>query len=93
MVDDRLHVAETLVAGRPQSALKIPLYSRYAGIPDGNAITVKAGKKWIAAEYDSEPREIILLGEALPDAGETITVEITDDSKRKTKKEITIPGF
>lgn len=84
---------ETLVAGRPQSALKIPLYSRYAGIPDGNAITVKAGKKWIAAEYDSEPREIILLGEALPDAGETITVEITDDSKRKTKKEITIPGF
>lgn len=84
---------ETFVAGRPQSALKIPLYSRYAGIPDGNAITVKAGKKWIAAEYDSEPREIILLGEALPDAGETITVEITDDSKRKTKKEITIPGF
>jgi murein DD-endopeptidase MepM/ murein hydrolase activator NlpD len=85
--------AETLVGGLFQSALKIPLYARYAGIPDGNAITVKYGNKWIAAEYDSEPREIILLGDALPDAGETLTIEITDDSKRKTKKEITIPGF
>ena len=85
--------AETLVAGMYQSALKIPLYSRYAGIPDGNAISVKYKNKWIAAEYDSEPREIILLGDALPDAGETITVEITDDSKRKTKRDITIPGF
>ena len=85
--------AETIVGGMYQSALKIPLYARYAGIPDGNAITVKYGNKWIAAEYDSEPREIILLGDALPDAGETISIEITDDSKRKTKKEITIPGF
>jgi hypothetical protein len=76
-----------------QSALKIPLYSRYASIPDGNAISVKYKNKRIAAEYDSEPREIILLGDALPDAGETITVEITDDSKRKTKRDITIPGF
>ena len=33
------------------------------------------------------------LGDALPDSGETITIEITDDSKRKTKKEILIPGF
>ena len=85
--------AETLVGGMYQSALKIPLYARYAGIPDGNAITVKYGNKWIAAEYDSEPREIILLGDALPDAGETISIEITDDSKRKTKRDITIPGF
>ena len=53
----------------------------------------KYGKKWIAAEYDSEPREIIILGDALPDAGETITLEITDDSKRKIKKEIAVPGF
>lgn len=85
--------AEALVGGMYQSALKIPLYARYAGIPDGNAISVKYKNKWIAAEYDSEPREIILLGDALPDAGETLTIEITDDSKRKTKKEITIPGF
>ena len=84
---------ETLVSGQHQSALKIPLYSKYAGIPNGNAITVKYGKKWIAAEYDSEPREIILLGDALPDAGETITIEITDDSNRKITKEITVPGF
>ena len=82
--------AETLVGGTHQAALKIPLYSRYAGIPDGNAITVK---KWIAAEYDSEPREIIILGEDLPEAGASITIQVTDEQKRKTTKEFDIPGI
>lgn len=85
--------AETLVGGTYQAALKIPLYSRYAGIPDGNAITVKAGNKWIAAEYDSEPREIIILGEDLPEAGASITIQVTDEQKRKTTKEFDVPGI
>lgn len=85
--------AETLVGGTHQAALKIPLYSRYAGIPDGNAITVKTGNKWIAAEYDSEPREIIILGEDLPEAGASITIQVTDEQKRKTTKEFDIPGI
>ena len=85
--------AETLVGGTHQAALKIPLYSRYAGIPDGNAITVKTGNKWIAAEYDSEPREIVILGEDLPEAGASITIQVTDEQKRKTTKEFDIPGI
>lgn len=85
--------AETLVGGTYQAALKIPLYSRYAGIPDGNAITVKAGNKWIPAEYDSEPREIIILGDDLPEAGATVTIQVTDELKRKTKKEFDVPGI
>lgn len=85
--------AETLVGGTYQAALKIPLYSRYAGIPDGNAITVKTGNKWIAAEYDSEPREIIILGEDLPEAGATITIQVIDELKRKTIKEFDVPGI
>lgn len=85
--------AETLVGGTYQAALKIPLYSRYAGIPDGNAITVKAGNKWIPAEYDSEPREIIILGDDLPEAGAAVTIQVTDELKRKTTKEFDIPGI
>ena len=85
--------SDALVAGVRQVALKIPVFSKYAGIPDGNAITVKYGKKWIAAEYDSEPREIVILGEALPEADETITIQIVDELKRKTTKTIVIPGI
>ena len=85
--------SESFFGGELQLALKIPLYSKYAGIPNGNAITVKAGSKWIAAEYDSEPREIVILSKALPEAGESITVEVIDDLKRKTTRVIDIPGI
>ncbi len=87
------YLSESFFGGELKLALKIPIYSRYAGIPDGNAITVKYGNKWIAAEYDSEPREIIVLGSALPEAGEVLTVQIVDDMKRKTTKEIIVPGI
>ena len=59
----------------------------------GNAITVKAGNKWIAAEYDSEPREIVILGDDLPEVGASITVQVTDELKRKTIKEFDVPGI
>lgn len=81
----------TMVGGVRQPALKIPLMFKYDGIEDGNAITVLAGKKWIAAEYDSEPREIIIEGEKLPDAGETITLQIKDEAGHKVSYDIVIP--
>ena len=85
--------SEVFFAGERKLALKIPLFSKYAGIPNGNAITVKAGNKWIAADYDSEPREIVILGDNLPETGEAITVQVTDDLKRKTTKEFDVPGI
>ena len=54
---------------------------------------MKAGKKWIAAEYDSEPREIILEGERLPDEGENITIQIEDEAKHKASYTIPVPGM
>lgn len=80
-----------MVGGVRQPALKIPLMFKYDGVEDGNAITVLAGKKWIAAEYDSEPREIIIEGEKLPDAGEMITLQIKDEAGRKLSYDIVIP--
>ena len=83
--------ADTKAFGISMSALKIPLIYKYNGIADGNAITVKAGKKWIAAEYDSEPREIILLSEQLPESGEKINIQIVDEAKQKVSYDVTIP--
>jgi rod shape-determining protein MreC len=72
---------------------EIPLQFKYDGVADGNSITVKAGKKWIAAEYDSEPREIILIADKLPETGETITIQIVDEAKHKVSYDVTIPGM
>lgn len=83
----------TIIGGLHQPALKIPLQFKYNGVEDGNAITVKAGKQWIAAEYDSEPREIIIEGEKLPEEGGTITIQIQDEAKHKASYTITVPGM
>ena len=82
-----------IIGGLHQPALKIPVNFKYDGIPDGNSITVKSGKNWIAAEYDSEPREIILEGARLPDECEKITIQIVDEGKHKATYTVTIPGM
>lgn len=83
--------ANSIIEGISQPVLKIPLVYKYDGIDDGNAITVKVNNKWIAAEYDSEPREIVLEGSKIPDAGESISVQVIDESKRKTTFDVTVP--
>ena len=83
--------ADAVAFGIKQPVLRIPLIYKYNGIPDGNAITVKSGKTWIAAEYDSEPREIVLLAEKLPEAGEKISIQIVDEANHKVSYNIVIP--
>ena len=83
--------ADAVVFGIKQPVLRIPLMYKYDGIPDGNAITVKAGMNWIAAEYDSEPREIVILAEKLPEAGGKISIQITDEAKHKANYDVVIP--
>lgn len=85
--------ANDMIEGISQPVLKIPVQYKYGGIPDGNAITVKAGYKWIAADYDSEPREIVLEGTKIPEEGETLTIEIVDEAKNKMKFNVNIPGM
>lgn len=81
----------TIFGGLHTPALKIPLMYRYAGIENGNAITVKYKNKWIPVEYDSEPRELIILGELLPEDNETITIQIEDEAGHKASYDVTIP--
>lgn len=83
--------ADMMIGGVRQPALKVPLMFKYDGVADGNAITVKYKNKWIAAEYDSEPREIVIEGEKLPEAGENVTIQIKDEAGHKASYEISIP--
>lgn len=83
--------SNTIVGGQHVPALKIPVILRYGGIPNGNAITVKGKNKWIPLEFDSEPNEIVLVGENLPEDGETLDIQIVEDSGRKTNLEVVIP--
>lgn len=83
--------SNTIVGGLHVPALKIPVLFRYGGVPNGNAITVKAKNKWIPLEFDSEPNEIVLIGENLPEDGESLNLQIVDDSGRKSSFEVIIP--
>lgn len=85
--------ADALIGGINKPVLKIPVLYKYGGIADGNAITVKAGKSWIAAEFDSEPREIIIDASKVPEEGESINIQIVDEAKNKAGYDVPIPGM
>ena len=82
--------ADMMISGVRQPALKIPVLFKYDGIPDGNAITVLVGKKWVAAEYDSEPREIVIEGAQIPEEG-SITIKLVDEAGHKASYNVDIP--
>ncbi len=83
--------SNTIVGGRHIPALKIPLIYKYSGLSNGNAVSVKYKNKWIPVVYDSEPRELVIIGELLPEDNETITIQITDEADNKVSHEVTIP--
>jgi hypothetical protein len=85
--------ANSYIEGISQPVLRIPLVYKYDGVPNGNAITAKAKGKWIAVEYDSEPRELVLEGTKVPDAGENISIIVIDEAKRKNKFDVTVPDL
>ena len=79
------------INGVRQPAIKVPVVFKYEGIADGNAISVKYKGKWIAAEYDSEPREIVIEGSKLPESGEIFQIQIIDEAKHKFSFDVTVP--
>ena len=82
---------DMFIGGIRQPALRDPLMFKYDGVPDGNAITVTVGKKWVAAEYDSEPREIVIEGEKIPEAGGTFNIKIVDEAGHKASYDVDVP--
>lgn len=59
--------------------LRIPIVEQYAGIRNGNAFKVSSSeKRWIIAEYDSDPKELTVRREYLPNTGDSISVFMQD---------------
>lgn len=82
---------DMMIGGVRQPALKIPLIFKYDGVPDGNAITVTVNKKWVAAEYDSEPREIVIEGAKIPETDASINIKIVDEAGHKASYDVDVP--
>lgn len=59
--------------------LRIPVIEQYAGIRNGNSFKVRSLEEpWITAEYDSDPKELVIKKELLPPAGDSISVFMQD---------------
>lgn len=59
--------------------LRIPVIEQYAGIRNGNSFKVYSLEEpWITAEYDSDPKELVIKKELLPPAGDSISVFMQD---------------
>ncbi len=83
---------KAFIAGKEQSVIRIPIIEEESGIANGNAIQAYSSeKKFIYAEYDSEPREIVIARSDLPKAGENFFISIRDEAGNRKTFKIRIP--
>ena len=88
-----IQMDKAFIAGQEQPVIRIPLIEKESGIANGNAIKAYSGKKpFIYAEYDSEPREIVLIQSDLPKAGENFFISIRDEAGNRKTFEICVPS-
>lgn len=80
------------VAGKLSPVLRIPVIETESGIANGNAIRAWTKEKpFIYAEYDSEPREIVIALSDLPKAGDKFSLSIRDEAGNRKTFEIAVP--
>lgn len=83
---------KAFIAGKEQPVIRIPIIEEESGIANGNAIRAYSSeKKFIYAEYDSEPREIVIARSDLPKAGENFFISIRDEAGNRKTFKIRIP--
>lgn len=87
------YLATAPVVGIQTQVVRIPVIEKYAGIENGNAINAYAvegdSAKWIYAEYDSEPKEIVL-EKAM--CGNKVKIEIKDEVGNAASYQVDIPN-
>lgn len=87
------YLATAPVTGIQTQVVRIPVIEKYAGIENGNAINAYAlegdSSKWIYAEYDSEPKEIVL-EKAI--CGSKVKIEIQDEAGNAASYFVEIPN-
>lgn len=83
---------KAFIAGKEQPVIRIPIIEEESGIANGNAIRAYSSEKeFIYAEYDSEPREIVIAQSDLPKAGENFFIAIRDEAGNRKTFKIRIP--
>ncbi len=88
-----IRMDKAFVAGTEQAVLRIPLVETESGIANGNAIKAFSTEKpFIYAEYDSEPREIVLVASDLPSPGKSLFLSIRDEAGNHKTFEIPVPS-
>jgi len=83
--------ATSVIRGKWVPILRIPVLFRYDGFENGNSIEVTAKDNWIAAEYDSEPREIVLEGARIQ-TGDKLHVKFEDEAHNQAEYDIAVPA-
>ena len=87
-----IRMDKAFIAGKEQQVIRIPLIEKESGIANGNAIKAYSSENpFIYAEYDSEPREIVLIQSDLPKAGENFFISIRDEAGNRKTFEICVP--
>ena len=83
---------KSFILGKEQDVLRIPTLFRYDGFENGNSIVTTVNGNWMAAEYDSEPREIVLEGSRLK-KGDKLHIQLEDEAHNKAEYDVVVPKF
>ena len=81
---------KSFIMGKEQDVLRIPTLFRYDGFENGNSIVTTVNDNWIATEYDSEPREIVLEGSRLK-KGDKLHIQLEDEAHNKAEYDMVVP--
>lgn len=88
-----IRMDKAFIAGHEQPVIRIPLIEKESGIANGNAIEAHSSEKpFIYAEYDSEPREIVIAQSDLPKPGESFFLSVCDEAGNRKTFEIRVPS-
>ena len=81
---------KSFIMGKEQDVLRIPTLFRYDGFENGNSIVTSVNGNWMATEYDSEPREIVLEGARLK-KGDKLHIQLEDEAHNKAEYDVVVP--
>ena len=80
---------KSFIMGKEQDVLRIPTLFRYDGFENGNSIVTSVNGNWMATEYDSEPREIVLEGARLK-KGDKLHIQLEDEAHNKAEYDVVV---
>jgi len=85
------YTGQVMAYGRFVPSLRIPVLDDLSGADFSCLSAYDSKGKWIALDYDSEPKELVFDYARLPAPGQNLTVELCDEAGNKSRSVIQIP--